>query len=328
MSQENLSNELFSDLIGQTSAVSLLTAALRKHRIAPAYLFSGPHGVGRKIAALRFLEGVITGGEAIISQRRRLTNYNHPDLLWVEPTYLHQGKLIGQSLAQNQSISNRIPPQIRLEQIRDVKRFLSKQPVEANLGMVVIEDVETMAEGAANALLKTLEEPGNGLLILISARPERLLQTIHSRCQTIPFLRLNSSSLQEVIHQFEIKNKEELSLPDNPERNELLNLANGSPGALIKHLETWNTIPSDLLSRMKELPGEPIEALSLARDLTQNLDVEQQIWLINWLQEHHWRKEHDSELLKRLEKLRSHLHSFVQPRLAWEVALLEMKGNR
>ena len=73
--------------------------------------------------------------------------------------------------------------------------------------MVVIEDVENMAEAAGNALLKTLEEPGNSLLILITARPEKLLPTIHSRCQKIPFKYLDSDSLQKVLTKVQ-KNEE------------------------------------------------------------------------------------------------------------------------
>ena len=61
--------------------------------------------------------------------------------------------------------------------------------------MVLIDGVDAMAEKAANALLKTLEEPGNGLLVLISERPERLLSTIRSRCQQIPFFRLSNENI-------------------------------------------------------------------------------------------------------------------------------------
>ena len=65
------SSPLFADLIGQSLAVNLLDAALRTQRLAPAYLFAGPEGVGRRLAALRFLEGVLSGGAASDRQRRR-----------------------------------------------------------------------------------------------------------------------------------------------------------------------------------------------------------------------------------------------------------------
>ena len=57
--------DLFTDLIGQPLAVNLLTAALQQQRLAPAYLFAGPEGVGRRLAALRLLEGVLSGGSCL-----------------------------------------------------------------------------------------------------------------------------------------------------------------------------------------------------------------------------------------------------------------------
>ena len=123
---------LFSDVVGQINAITLLNAALQKKRIAPAYLFVGPKGVGRKLTTLRFLEGLINDGFPNIKIRKRLENRNFPDLLWVEPTYTHQGNLITKSSAINEKISRRSLPQIRLEQIKEVKRFLSKKPVESS----------------------------------------------------------------------------------------------------------------------------------------------------------------------------------------------------
>ena len=82
--------ELFAGLLGQEAAVRLLEASLARRRLAPAYLFVGADGVGRRLAALRFLEGVITSPERCLEGdpllRRRLGQGNHPDLLWVEPT--------------------------------------------------------------------------------------------------------------------------------------------------------------------------------------------------------------------------------------------------
>ena len=180
-------DDLFNDLVGQKTAISLLKATLVKGHIAPAYLFSGPNGIGRKLAAMRFLEGVLAKDNLTKSNRSRLENLNHPDLMMVEPSYLFQGNIIPRSIANEAKINRKSPPQIRLDQIRDVTRFLAKKPIESRLGMVLIDEVETMNEASSNALLKTLEEPHNGVLILISSRPDQLLDTIQSRCQTIPF---------------------------------------------------------------------------------------------------------------------------------------------
>ena len=68
---------LFGDLIGQSRAVDLLSAALAQERVAPAYLFAGPEGVGRQLAALRFLEGLLADGQPSARERRRQLT-SHP----------------------------------------------------------------------------------------------------------------------------------------------------------------------------------------------------------------------------------------------------------
>ena len=321
--------ELFEGLVGQQQATTLLLAALERQRLAPAYLFCGPDGVGRSIAARRFLEGVIAGPAGSASVRRRLQEGNHPDLLWVEPTYSEKGQLVPASKAAEAGVSRKAPPQLRLEQVRAVSQFLGRRPVEANRCLVVIEAVEAMAEGAANALLKTLEEPGDGLLILLTAAPDRLLSTIRSRCQAIPFARLAPEQLQQVL-------AAQAAQPTSSDPPELLELAAGSPGALLEQRQHWEALPEGLAQRCAALvggasagaskPTSPVEALSLARDLCEALDVEQQLWLLDWWQLHLWRLSHQPAQQQRIELLRRQLRSFVQPRLAWEVALLELSG--
>ena len=306
---------LFDGLVGQPLAVDLLEAALQQKRLAPAYLFAGPEGVGRRLAALRFLEGVLSEGVGCERARRRLEDRNHPDLVWIEPTFQHQGRLLTRDEAVEAGVNRRTPPQLRLEQIRGVRRALGRQPVESPRGMVVIESTEAMAEAAANALLKTLEEPGHGLLILLTAAPERLLSTIRSRCQLIRFVRLDLPSVAEVLRRLDAVEQ------DPPE---LLAMAAGSPGAVLEHRNRWAALPTELIPRLRHLPNEPMQALALARDVCEALDGEQQLWLINWWQQALWTSSRDVESLKRLETLRRHLLSFVQPRLAWEVALLDL----
>jgi DNA polymerase-3 subunit delta' len=312
-------SDLFADLLGQDRAVALLSSALAQRRLAPAYLFAGAEGVGRRLAALRFLEGVVAGPAGAAGLRRRLEQGNHPDLLWVEPTYQHQGRLVPASHALEEGDSRRTPPQLRLEQVREIARFLARRPLEAPAGLVVIDGAEAMAEAAANALLKTLEEPGDGLLILISAAPERLLATIRSRCQQIPFLRLSSELVARVV--LAAGGSGEASDPPG-----LLELAAGSPGALLHHRRRWQELPEGLAERLLALERDPLAALTLARDLSESLDGEQQLWLLDWWQLMLWRRQGAAAALHRLEALRSHLLAHVQPRLAWEVALLDLAG--
>ena len=323
MTSKESFQDLFQDVVGHSYAIQLLEAALTKKHIAPAYLFSGANGVGRKLTALRFLEGINNNFSENINIRRKLEQRNHPDLLWIEPTYLNQGKLIPKSIAENQNLNKRSLPQIRLEQVKELKKFLGNNPLESEFIMVVIEELELLNESAANALLKTLEEPNNGIFLLITSRPECILSTIKSRCQNIPFNRLSTNSIEEILR----INK--ASLNENKYRfnyqEELLNLSNGSPGEMIKNIKIWESIPDKLWHQIKQIPlKNPLEALSLAKDVTEQLNNEQQIWLISWLQQYLWINNMELKNIRKLEKLRSQLQSFVQPRLSWEITLLSM----
>ncbi len=200
----------FDRLKGQETAVALLNRAVQRRRIAPAYLFAGPDGVGRRLAAEAFVKALFSLPSRIGEKSpkdkelvlcRRIVQRNHPDLFWVEPTYLQQGKLMTVSEAQEKGITRKSPPQIRLEQVRQVAQFLSRPPLEAWRAVVVIEAAHTMAEGAANGLLKTLEEPGQATIILLAPSSHLLLPTLVSRCQTIPFVRLGIEDMETVLSQ-------------------------------------------------------------------------------------------------------------------------------
>lgn len=302
---------LFPGLVGQTQAVELLSWALAQQRIAPAYLFAGPDGVGRSIAARCFL-ALLTGPPAAAQGQRQRLQENHPDVLWVHPTYLHQGKLLPVSAAGTGT--QRLRPQIRLEQVRELARFLGRPPLEASRAVVVLEQAETMGEAAANALLKTLEEPGRATLILIAAGIETLLPTLVSRCQRVPFSGLTTAQMVQVLKQ--TGHQEAL----NPQ---VLAMAQGSPGAAIKSWQQLQTIPPELLQAATQIPQSPHQALELARQIDATLDPETQLWLLDYLQHCYWQQLHPS-LLQPLEEAHRQLLSYAQPRLVWEVALLKL----
>jgi DNA polymerase-3 subunit delta' len=324
----------FNSLIGQPQAVELLTQAVRRNKIAPAYLFAGPSGVGRGLAAACFIELLFGAGLAGSSKtlKSRICQRNHPDLLWVEPTYLHQGKRLSAAEATAAGIKRKSPPLIRLEQVREITHFLARSPLEAPRSVVVIEQAETMAEAPANGLLKTLEEPGQATLILIAPGVEALLPTLVSRCQRIPFYRLSTEAIAEVLRR--------VGQADILEHPQLLQLAAGSPGDAIAHWQQLQEIPPDLLEAVTRLPRSPRAALELARQIDRAIDTEAQLWLVDYLQQNYWQQIRQ-ELgtcalpnfgpLQQLEKAREHLRRYVQPRLVWEVALLGMvrsEGNR
>ena len=320
----------FAPLVEQTQAVELLTQAVAKERIAPAYLFAGPPGVGRRLAAECFLSLLFSASTTTIARtiaqtsalQHRLQERNHPDLLWVAPTYLHQGKRLTIAEAVEAGLKPKTPPVVRLEQVREIARFLSRAPLEATRSVVVIDHAETMAEGAANGLLKTLEEPGQATLILIAPGIEALLPTLVSRCQRIPFYRLTATGMAQVLQQ-----AGQAEILQHPE---ILQLAQGSPGAAIVHWQQLQAIPADLLQAITQMPRTAREALSLARDIDKALEPEAQRWLVDYLQQTYWQQSclasqlPNSTPLSLLEQARQYLLRNVQPRLVWEVTLMGM----
>lgn len=314
----------FSGLIGQTQAVSLLQRVVDLQRVAPGYLFVGPVGTGKSLAAYGFAQlllaepakdGAAAGQPSAQQQTvlaRRIRDRNHPDLLWVEPTYLHQGQLLTASEAAEAGLKRKSPPRIRLPQIRDIARFLSRPALESTRAVVVIEQAERMAEPAANALLKTLEEPGKATLILMAPDQQTLLPTLISRCQTIPFRRLNGEQMAQVLSQ--TGHSEILQSP------EVMAIAQGSPGQAIDSWQQLQAIPPELLSQLDAPPPRLREALETARDITQALDTEAQLWLLDYLQHRYWQQGVGTDLTA-LETARKQLLSYVQPRLVWEVML-------
>ncbi len=326
----------FEAIIGQPQAIDLLTQAVQQQRIAPAYLFAGSAGIGRSRTALAFLRLLLakagtpdpfqTCTDPVL--QKRIRDRNHPDLLWVEPTYLHQGRRVSAAEAEELGVKRKAPPQIRLEQIREISQFLSRPPLEAARAVVVIEQAETMREAAANALLKTLEEPGQATLILLAPDVDALLPTLVSRCQKIPFYRLSQAEMATVLQQ--------AGHADILNHANILAIAQGSPGAAIASWQYLETVPDELLQALQTPPRTLKQALTLARQVDQSLDAEVQLWLIEYLQHHYWQQPgatlaHYSSAvipcLDALEKARRYLLQYVQPRLVWEVTLIKIQQS-
>ena len=305
-------NWQLSKIIGQNLAVSLLKGAITHNRIVPAYLFAGAEGVGKSLAAKCFI--------AEIFNIQNLANC--PDILWVQPTYLHQKQLLSESEITASGVLRKTPSQIRIEQIREITQFLATSPLIAPYKIVVVENAERMPPTAANALLKTLEEPISGTIILISSQPQRLLATITSRCQLIPFQRLNNAQITTVL--------------ENVGRSEILNhpniiqFAGGSPGiaiacgtalGAIAYHDQLQSIPQSILQQLIQPPSNLLTALSIARDIEVQLDFHQQLWLIDYLQ-YCWKEFlSDQNWLLKLEDAKNSLLKMASPRLVWEVLL-------
>ena len=168
----------FDHILGHERQKEILRRALANGRLAHAYLFSGPDGIGKRLMALALARAIVCHeqrGCGHCQACRKIDHRNHPDLHILEPD--------GSS--------------IKIEQIRAFQRELNLKPLEAPRKICLIEQADAMTVGAANALLKTLEEPrGDTLLMLLSAQPNRLLETIRSRCQPLPFTRHPNSRIQ------------------------------------------------------------------------------------------------------------------------------------
>jgi DNA polymerase-3 subunit delta' len=322
--------QAFPNLLGQSKALELLLQAIALNRIAPAYLFCGSSGIGRTIAAKNFTQLLLTNGLSLEKQHlasRKLETGNHPDLLWVEPTFLKGEQLYTATEAAEQGLQYKTPPKIRIEQIRQITQFLNRPALEATRQVVIIEDAQTMAEAPANALLKTLEEPGKATIILIAPDPDSLLTTLVSRCQRIQFNRLCSQDLSTIL-----KANNYAAILEHPE---LMAIAQGSPGQAIAAWSQLQLIPDELLQQLKRLrsaypegsPKTPLEALNLAQAITTQLDSSAQLWLVDYLQAYYWQQNQQLELMETWEKTRQYLLSYVQPRLVWECALLNLISN-
>ncbi len=311
---------------GQSLALRLLQAALEKDRVTTAYCFAGPDGVGRALTARWFVQAVLCQAVAQVSlleatpvvtvpcgsclNCRLVEHGNHPDVLWVEPTYLHQGKLLTVTEATEAGLQRRSPPHIRLEQVQGIVTFAGRAPLRTERSVMVVEGAETLAEAAANALLKTLEEPGHAMVILITSSSAALLATLVSRCQVIPFRRLAWEDLQQILMEQGVESLSPV----------MLSMAQGSPGVALQALDQWQQIPVDLRESCHQWPSSLAEALKLGRRIAKTLDVPAQLWLVDYLQHYFWAQQ-QTHLVRQLDTIRQHLLGYVQPQLVWEINL-------
>ncbi len=186
-----------------------MAKVLGSGRLPHALLFRGPEGVGKQLFARR-LAAVINCrnlAERPCGQCPSCKKYhsgNHPDFMVIEP---EKGS-------------------IKIDRIRELCRTLTYPPYESQMRVILLEDVHTMRREAANALLKTLEEPPeNNLLILTADASRQVLPTILSRCQTMPFYPLSFADTARILQTDEHTGPEEAVL--------LARLAEGSPGRAV-----------------------------------------------------------------------------------------------
>jgi DNA polymerase-3 subunit delta' len=163
----------FDSIIGNERAIGLLTSSIEQGRVAHAYLFAGPAGVGKGLVAREFAKalncerGETHPCDACVTCRK-IDHGTHPDVLWFRPA----GAM-------------RI---IRVEQVAEFLQAASFRPYEGRWKVFILVDADRLNVQSQNKVLKTLEEPApDTAIILTSAAPEALLPTIRSRCQRIAF---------------------------------------------------------------------------------------------------------------------------------------------
>jgi DNA polymerase III subunit delta' len=314
--------DFFGPVRGQTQGVQLLTQAVVRGSLATAYLFMGAAGVGKALTARCWLEMIMCQDlpiEQISLTCQKIRQGNHPDIRWVSPTYNHQGQLLSAAEAAAAGVKKKAPPQIRIEQVREIGQFLSRPPLLGARQLVVIEGAELMAEGAANALLKTLEEPGGATLILLADPGGALLPTIVSRCQRIPFRCLSEAMTIEILVGCGYE-----AVAADPT---ILGISQGSPGQAIELWEQMETVPLELRQALCQRPTRMRGALQVAKRVDKELDSSAQLALLEYLQYFYWRSLRDAELVKALAESRRQLLAYVQPRLVWECLLLSLLPN-
>ncbi|MDI6852267.1 MAG: DNA polymerase III subunit delta' [Deltaproteobacteria bacterium] len=243
-------------ILGQERAINYLKTALNAGRLAHAYLFLGPEGVGKAttakaLAAALNCEAPQADGDAcgVCPSCVRLAAGTHPDYLEIRPT------------------SKERPPKIVIDQVREFRKLTAYPPAAGGWRVTLIKPAEDMKVEAVNALLKTLEEPPPQHLLVLTARVEDdLFPTIVSRCQKLAFAPLPAALVaQELVRQ--------KGLPQ-PEAALLAALCGGSLGRALA-LDPAELIRrrDQVLADLQQISGNGLSAiLDWAQRLAKNVD--------------------------------------------------------
>lgn len=249
----------FESIIGQERPVRFLTQMLQKRSVPHAMLFTGVDGIGKQTTAralgmaLNCLSpvGVSACGECPSCQK--VSSGAHPDMITIQP----EGAFI------------------KIDQVRALSRQLRFSPLEGNWRVVIINDAQAMNLEASNAILKILEEPPKGTVIILTvSQTTDLLPTIVSRCRQIAFRPIPCEKITQVL--------EEVRGLDREPATTLAVSTKGSLGkALSVDEEKWTTWRACLVEQIASLSIATIQPVlafadALARDkdrLADALDI-------------------------------------------------------
>lgn len=185
------SGDVFQGILGQSGAVEILRASLRGGRVAHGYLLTGPSGVGKETLARRLAAALLCSGRrpeqpadqvcGSCPSCTRVERGTHPDVHLVLP----EAEGVRRGLLE-WSEDRKPSPEIRVEQIRGLREEMRMTAFEGGWRVAILPHADRLRVEAANALLKTLEEPlPNSLLVLCAPDQGSVLETLKSRCQRI-----------------------------------------------------------------------------------------------------------------------------------------------
>ncbi len=222
---------MFNKIKGQDKAVDILQRALKQSKVANSYLFYGPEGVGKFTTALYL--GMAMNCHSTMDKRpcgvclscKKFLSLSHPDLIYIfpfpkesnKPDISIEGEIKVEKILNEYKayIDNKISSPwkeyffsknigIRIASIRMLEHRIQLSPNEGNYKICIIEYADTMTIQAANAFLKTLEEPPEDtIIILTTSKPNSLLPTIISRCQQLQFYPVPKSKIEEELLRYE-----------------------------------------------------------------------------------------------------------------------------
>ena len=238
-----------NDIIGHERLIGMLLREAA--RPAHAYLFIGPASVGKATVALRFADLLINPDQNPIDSRRVL-NAVHPDLVLVEP----DGRTA-----------------LTVDQARSTIAQASLAPVEADRKVMLLPEAGLMNDQAANALLKTLEEPSDStVFVLVTEGTEDLPATIASRSRVVRFGRVPDDEVRRALVDRGHTNAEELTGIAGGRPGLALSLAEGSGAAAFR--QAWLSVPE----RLAPTPGVAFmlaeEVMGATKDLVDSFEPE------------------------------------------------------
>ena len=200
----------FRDIVGQDTAINILLRTIQRGRLPSSYLFAGESGIGKKFTATNLAKAVNCLKTVNIHQSNSsLPPFSKGGLEGIINSELNHFDTCDECTSCKKIDAGVHPDflpilpeggQIRIEEIRAIDDVLSLKAFEGRKKIVIVDDADTMNPYAANAFLKTLEEPPeDSLIILISSNPDRLPDTIRSRCSRVNFTPLSYAACRKVI---------------------------------------------------------------------------------------------------------------------------------